>query len=247
MRKTIICMLCIVMLLASLPVLSSCEKEIEDINGMTAEEAYTKAIKALEEIDKYSASASMSIKVKILGVPVYSIIVEDWCFYSYEGKNQHYGVTPEGKQKMIEEEIWDSSITEEMWYCDGIFYYIDGSYKGKYSSEICPIEKSEYEVAVRKMLDRVGEECKCFKKGDLYYFTVSITDSDLMPFDNEATKETYTVYLDEDGYIKTIEIENDYAGFMNPNSFVSVDYYYGDEARGVKLPEDLDSFVDELN
>ena len=245
MKKILIYALCLAMLLVSLSTLTSCEKAVKEINGLSAQEAYVKAIQSLDSIDKYSATTSMKVQIKLWVLPVYTLSIDDFYFYSYEGDNIHCGFTEEGKDKLIEEEMQDVlyDVEDEMWYYDGVCYYIDGSYKGKFSSATSPIYESEYEIAVSNMLESVGDECECYKKGDQYYFTVTITDSSLMEFDSSSTKEEYTVYFNEDGYITRIEIVNEHEGFASTT--MSANYYYGDEAEGVKLPENIDSFIED--
>lgn len=223
--------------------LTSCDgKVVDSINGLKPEVAFENALKSLDEIDKYSVLLSQDTSAKILFVPIYSIDMDDYYFYSYEGENEHYGFTEAGlKQKSEDPDIADvvSGFDDDLLYYNGVCYETSGSSKIKYARATSPYEDSEYEEAVADIIEAGVGDYKCYKDGDLYYFVIE-NDKELT-FDDEAKKETFTVYFNEDGLIQKIIIEIKY-DFMVSTIMEAV-YSYGDDAMGVQAPTDPESYT----
>lgn len=114
MKKLLTGILCLVLILSSVALIS-CEKQVDSIDGATAEEAYFKAMQSMENIDEYSAVIDMKVQVKLWVVPIQTVKIDDFYFYSYEGDNQHAGMPEETKAKIVEKD-WGSSLT-----ANGIF------------------------------------------------------------------------------------------------------------------------------
>lgn len=208
MKKFLICLLSVLLICSSL-LLSSCDSsdKIDDINGLSAEEAYTRAIASLDDIERYRVDLDMKGSIKILfSIPLFE--AEDFYYYIYDGDNGHYGITDEGVEQLKESDVEDilNEMQEELWYYNGVCYVRDGGFKYKFESEVNPIERSDYEIAVEEVLAENSGKVQCYKDGDKYYFTVTIKDPSEAKLFEDADKEVYTVYFDEDGYISNIHV-----------------------------------------
>ena len=222
----------------------SCDnlKKVDSIDGLTPGEAYEKALVLLEDVDRYDVHLDMKSQAKILFVPVYTIEVENFCYYSYDGKNQHYEI-PDGSLEMLEEHgLSDvmSGFDEAIWYVDGICYVKNGNVKEKFESSYNPIQRSDYETAVSNILRKHRGETQCYRDGDRYYFTVVITDPAQMELNMGTDNELYTVYLTEDGYVDEIIFEGTMKGFVHLT--IAADYSYEDAPK-VTPPSDAHNYV----
>ena len=224
----------------------SCDnvKEVADIDGLTPLEAYEKALVSLEDIERYDVHLDMKSQAKILFIPIYTIEIEDFCYYSYDGKNQHYEIPEDSLQRLEEEGLSDvmSGYDEALWYVDGICYVKNGNNKEKFASDTNPIQRSEYERAVSRILSKYAGETKCYRDGDRYYFTITITDPAEMELDMGTENEIYTVYLTEEGYVDQIVFEGTMEGFVTIT--IDADYSYED-APVVTPPADAYNYVDD--
>ena len=217
--------------------------EVDTIDGSTPEEAYTRAIQRLDEIDKYYVNLDMkaSMKLAIVEIPIMNI--EGFYFYSYEGDNVHCGITDSAMEQMENADVADavSGYEKEMWYVDGVCYVDTGSSLYKFESSYCPIENSQYERAVKELIDEGEGEFHCYKKGDLYYFTITNTDNSNMKFEVGADKETFTVYFDEKGFIQEINVRIELGGISILT--LASRYFYGDDAEHVTAPANKEEFL----
>ena len=222
----------------------SCDtfKKVDSIDGLTPGEAYEKALVLLEDVDRYDVHLDMKSQAKILMVPVYTIEVEDFCYYSYDGENQHYEI-PEESLAVLEEKGLSgimSDFDEAIWYVDGVCYVKNGNVKEKFESSYNPIKRSDYETAVSHILENHKGETQCYRDGDRYYFTVEITDPAEMELNMGTDNELYTVYLTEDGYVDEIIFEGTMKGFVHLT--IAADYSYED-APVVTPPADAHNYV----
>ncbi|MBE6674106.1 MAG: hypothetical protein E7596_03250 [Ruminococcaceae bacterium] len=233
------------LLFSSCLCLTSCDGNVVDsINGESPEVAFANALKSLDEIDKYSVVLSQDTSAKILFVPIYSITMDEYYFYSYEGKNEHYGFTEAGKKLKSEDpDIADvvAGFDDDLLYYNGVCYETSGTSRIKYTSETSPYSDSEYEEAVADIIEAGIGDYKCYQDGDLYYFVIENDTKGEITFDDEAVKETFTVYFNEDGLIQKINIEIKYS-FMVTTVMEAV-YSYGDDAMGVQPPQSPDSYT----
>ena len=244
MKKRIALIALSLLLMLSSLSLVSCDafKKVDSINGLTPREAYEKALVSLENIDRYDVHLDMKSQAKVLFVPIYTIEVEDFCYYSYDGENQHYEI-PEGALKILEEQGL-SDITagfdEALWYVDGVCYVKNGNVKEKFTSSTNPIQRSDYETAVTHILRKHAGKTQCYRDGDRYYFTVTITDPAQMELNMGTDDEVYTVYLTEDGYVDEIIFEGTMKGFVTLT--IAADYSYEGAPR-VTPPYDAYNYV----
>lgn len=243
--KRILTLSVLFLLLLSILALSSCnvaKTVVDSIDGLTPKEAYDLAIEAIESADKYETRLNMRTEVKVLGITVYALDIEDFYYYIYEGENQHCGITDSAKEKLEDEDVADvlDGYEDELWYVDGICYLREGNSKTCFASSYSPILKSEYEEAVEEILDGGIGEYTCYKDGDRYYFTIEVSGEDAM-LDSEAESEIYTVYFTEDGYLDEIFVDVKYAALVSYK--VGARYLYGDAVKSITPPEDADSYV----
>lgn len=240
--KKLLALALALMLFGSCLCFTSCDgKVVDSINGLKPQVAFENALKSLDEIDKYSVLISQDTSAKILFVPIYSIDMDEYYFYSYEGKNEHYGFTEAGKKLKSEDpDVADvvAGFDDDLLYYNGVCYETSGSSKIKYESATSPYADSDYEEAVSDIIEAGIGDYKCYKDGDLYYFV--ITNDENLTFDDEASKETFTVYFNEDGLIQKITIEIKY-DFM-VKTIMEATYSYGDDAMGVQAPKDPGSY-----
>ena len=222
----------------------SCDfsKKVDNIDGLTPREAYEKALVSLEDIERYDVHLDMKSQAKILFVPIYTIEVEDFCYYSYDGKNQHYEIPDESLKALEENGLSDvmSGFDEAIWYVDGVCYVKNGTNKEKFTSTYNPIQRSKYETAVSHILRDHAGETQCYRDGDRYYFTVTITDPSQMELNMGTDDEVYTVYLTEEGYVDEIIFEGTMKGFVTLT--IAADYSYEDAPK-VTPPADAHNYV----
>lgn len=246
MKKRIALIVLSLVLVVSSFCFVSCDgvKEVENIDGLTPREAYEKALVSLEDIDRYDVHLDMKSQAKILFIPIYTIEIEDFCYYSYDGNNQHYEIPEESLRRLEEEDLSDimSGFDEALWYVDGVCYVKNGSVKEKFTSATNPIQRSEYETAVSHILRDHAGETQCYRDGDRYYFTVTITDPSEMELNMGTENEIYTVYLTEEGYVDEIIFEGTMQGFVTLT--IKADYSYED-APIVTPPADAENYVDD--
>ncbi len=241
MKKILVCILTLAMLLSCLTLTSCGAKKTDTIDGVSVEEAYAAAIKSLGEIERYQVDLSMKVSFEILSVPIYRINVDPFYHYSYDGANEHHWLDTDAKKILDSQDMSDiySDMDDDIWYYDGVCYVSNGSNKYKFASEETPLERSEYEEAIDKIVADGAGKTQCYKKGDLYYFVVTITEQDDMALDDEAVKEVYTVYFTADGYIQQILVEVD-LGFFTSYSY-KVNYVY-DGLDPVTPPADAEDY-----
>lgn len=222
----------------------SCDfsKKVDNIDGLTPREAYEKALVSLEDVERYDVHLDMKSQAKILFVPIYTIEVEDFCYYSYDGKNQHYEIPDESLKVLEENGLSDvmSGFDEAIWYVDGVCYVKNGTNKEKFTSTYNPIQRSKYETAVSHILRDHAGETQCYRDGDRYYFTVTITDPSQMELNMGTDDEVYTVYLTEEGYVDEIIFEGTMKGFVTLT--IAADYSYEDAPK-VTPPADAHNYV----
>ena len=244
MKKRIALIVLSLVLVVSCCCFVSCDnvKEVEDIDGLTPLEAYERALVSLEDIERYDVHLDMKSQAKILFVPVYTIEVEDFCYYSYDGDNQHYEIPEESLRVLEEKGLSDilSDFDEALWYVDGVCYVKNGDVKEKFESSYNPIKRSDYETAVSNILIKHRGETQCYRDGDRYYFTVEITDPAQMELNMGTDNELYTVYLTEDGYVDEIIFEGTMKGFVHLT--IAADYSYEDAPK-VTPPSDAHNYV----
>ena len=217
-------------------------KKVDNIDGLTPREAYEKALVSLEDIERYDVHLDMKSQAKILFVPIYTIEVEDFCYYSYDGENQHYEIPDESLKVLEENGLSDvmSGFDEAIWYVDGVCYVKNGTNKEKFTSTYNPIQRSKYETAVSHILRDHAGETQCYRDGDRYYFTVTITDPSQMELNMGTDDEVYTVYLTEEGYVDEIIFEGTMKGFVTLT--IAADYSYEDAPK-VTPPADAHNYV----
>ncbi len=249
MKKRIVALALCALMLTSLFCFASCgAKEVDDIDGKTPEEVFMIAMQQLEEHSEYEVHLGMEMEFKLWIVPLYTINVEHMVTYAYDGADQMFRIVPEAVEQLEEEDMGDIfyGFDDEIIYVDGVCYVKNGSNKEKFSSETTPIEKSDYEKAVGELLAENAGEVRCYRDGDLYYFTIEITDEDELKLDL-GDNELYTVYLDEDGRIEKITVESDQTiEGLAAQTIMTADYIYED-LEGIKAPSDASSYTSVSN
>lgn len=237
MKKITAFLLCVVLVMSCF-MLSSCERKIDDINGLSAGEAYTKAVNSLAEIGRYRVDLSFTIGInaRVFNIPI--VNAEDFYFYVYDGDNGHYGMGEDAMDDMDKFGVADvlEGFDDELWYYENTCYIRNGESKSMFYSDAEPFERSKYEKAVSKILSENTEEIQCYKKGDEYYFTVV---SEGLIITEDAEEEIYTVYFDEDGRITRIHVEGVMFGFM---SYAYESEYSYDDVPPVAPPEDAEAY-----
>ena len=248
MKKVLSVILAIILLLTSLSLVScSVVKEVDSIDGVSAKEAYFNAMDLINSSERYEVVVDMKIEVDLFlfSIPVK---IDGFYFYSYDGVNEHHGITEAGEE-LIENELIKtiapdafSGYDKELWYVDGICYYITSSgSKEKFESDTSPVQRSDLEREVNYILENDMAEATCYKKGDQYYFELVLEEDDVrLDVDGTTTKEIYTIYFDNDGYIDTISVESESEGF---SSTLTMHYTY-DGLDPITAPEDADSFIE---
>ena len=247
--KRVLSILLITVILISTLSLVSCgsAREVDDINGKSAEEAYFDAMALINEGQRYEVVVDMKVTVKLLFIPI-PIGVDGFYFYSYDGDNEHHGLTEEGEEFLNNDLISTfapdmlSGYDKEIWYVDGMCYQIssDGE-KSKFASDTSPVIRSELEREVNIILQNDIAEATCYKKGGQYYFELTLEGYDTRLDVIGATKEVYTIYFDEDGYIETINVVCEAEDYT---STLTMHYTY-DGLAPITAPADVSSFRDE--
>lgn len=226
----------------------SCDgaNKVDSIRGLTPSEAYEVALVALEDIERYDVHLDMKSQAKILFVPIYTIEIEDFCYYSYDGENQHYEIPEASLARLEEEGLSDimSGFDEAIWYVDGVCYVKNGNVKERFESDTNPIKRSDYETAVKNILRKHRGTTECFYEKGRYYFTVTITDPDQMELNLGTENEKYTVYLTEEGYVDEIVFEGTMQSFVTLT--IKADYSY-ENAPKVTPPADAYSYAEKIS
>ncbi len=246
MKKKIFALLLAAVLIVPMLALTSCGPQaVEDIDGKTPEEVFSIAMAELDEDARYEVRLGMKTTVKLFIFPVYSIDIPHMVTYSYgKGENEHYFITQEAIEIASKEDVdllEDSD--EELWYVDGWAYCRNGSDKYKLKAESSPIEPSGYEKAVAELLEENAGSVECYRDGDGYYFTVTITEKSELKMD-VGEKEVYTVYLTEDGRVSKIVINGYNTSEGLPvESIMTSEYIYDGLSEDITPPEDADSYI----
>ena len=236
MKKLLLCVLCFAMLFSCLT-LTSCKKEVEDIDGLTVAEAYDKAIKSLGDIEDYQVDLSM--KVKVFGISFMSL--KSFYSYTYNGLSGRFALNEESLEKL---EKWDlddafDDLEDEIIYIESEnkTYVKDGSSKYYYNGN--RLVHSDYELAVESIIENEVGDATCYKKGKGYFVQIVIDDKYDMELNMGAEKETYNIYFDKDGYITKIVIEADLEG---PADAVIIAEYSYEDVPTVTAPADASNY-----
>ena len=248
MKRVLGIVLAAVLLLSTLSLVScSSVQEVDSINGKTAKEAYFDAMELIHESERYEVVVDMSISFNLLFIPI-PVDINGFYFYSYDGANEHHGLTEAGDEFINNDFMQTvapdtlSGYDKELWYVDGIFYQITSSgEKLKYTADSNPIRRSDLESEVNEILEHDIAEATCYKQGDQYFFELILTGNDVrLDIDNTTEEEIYRVYFDEKGYIDTIDVESKSEGFT---STFTMHYTYSGLAP-ITPPADAASFRD---
>lgn len=229
-------------LVASSLLFTSCEDgtKIENIDGKAPAEVYSEALAVLEEERNYEIEIDMEFDVKIIGIPVYGVDIDDFCVYAYDGENEYYKLSENAEPTLAEygmEKIVSKS-DDAVWYVDGICYVEKDGEKRQFEAAKSPLKRSKYESAITEVVEENLGTVQCYTDGERNYFVVEIEDTASMKLGMGAEKETYTVYLTADGKLDEIVVECKVktVGVIN----LDVDYSYGDVT--VSPPANPESF-----
>ncbi len=237
--------LCIVMILSMFGLTSCGAKNVEDINGKTPAEAFDVAFGKLENNSRYDVHIGMDISVKILFFEMYGISTDHFVTYQYDGANEACILVQEAVEQFEKEDMADVfyGYDDSIIYVDGVCYIKNGSNKEKFNTDTNPMEPSGYEVAVAEILEENIGKVSCYREGDLYYFTVEITDASKLKFDM-GDSELYTVYFDDKSRIKKITVESKFVedGIFETKTIMMSEYFYDDLAP-IKAPDDANDYV----
>lgn len=248
MKRVLSIILTCVLLISSLSLVScSSAKEVDDINGLSAEEAYFNAMELIHESGRYEILVDMKMSINLLFIPI-PINNEGFYFYSYDGDNEHHGLTEAG-DKFMNNDLMQSvagdmlaGYDKEIWYVDGVCYRISSSgEKTWFEADSSPVIRSELEREVNNILEYDIADATCFKKGDQYYFELVLTGYDTRLDIAGTTEEVYTIYFDEDGYIETISVDCEAEGF----SYTLTMHYTYDGLDPITAPADASSYREE--
>ena len=248
MKRVLGIVLAAVLLLSTLSLVScSSVQEVDSINGKTAKEAYFDAMELIHESERYEVVVDMSISFNLLFIPI-PVDINGFYFYSYDGANEHHGLTEAGDEFINNDFMQTvapdtlSGYDKELWYVDGICYRITSSGdKVKFASETNPIQRSDLETEVNYILKYDIANATCYKKGSQYFFKLVLDGSQArLDIDGTTKEEIYTIYFNESGYIETISVESKAEGF---SSTLTMHYVYEGLAP-ITAPADASSFRD---
>ncbi len=252
MKRVLALIFASVLLLSALSMVSCMRRkpepvQVENIGGKTPAVLYEEAVISREEVKEekgYKVVLDVDFKVHVLvaDVPIGSKGAYE---YSYFGDNSHH-VLSESAQSIFENKYvkqvagsYLSSLNKEMWYVDGVYYYItsDGSRK-KVETENCPISKNVLEIAIDSIMANQLENAICYEQGTEKYFEIKVTGEDM--YLGVFAEEIYDVYLKDDGMIDKIKVTGNGDGY---SCSVLATYTY--DIGKIDPPADPDSFVAE--
>lgn len=244
MKKSIVSLTLIIVLILSTLSFTSCGngKKIETVDGKKPKEAISIALQKLEDIENYKLEIDMEIESKLLFIPLVDLEFENFSEYTYNGDNELYTLSQEAKQKLKDEGMEEAiaNADDMICYVDGVCYVKHGATKYKFESATSPVEKCEYEKAVKEIIEENSSEIQAYIDEGEYYFIVEITDKNEMKLDKENENETYTIYLDDEGRITKIIAE---CKLMSISNYTFVAEYSYDDVPGITAPKDAAEYT----
>ena len=241
-RNSLLTFLLVLTLVASSLLLTSCEEgtKIESIGGKAPAEVYSEALAVLEEERNYEIEIDMEFDIKVIGIPVYGVDIDDFCIYAYDGENEYYKLSENAEPTLAKYgmESIVSKSDDAVWYVDGVCYVNKDGNKRSFTAEKSPLKRSKYETAITEVVEENIGTVQCYTDGERNYFVIEIEDTASMKLGMGAEKETYTVYLTSDGKLDEIVVECKVktVGVIN----LDVDYSYG-EAK-INPPADASEY-----
>ncbi len=213
---------------------------VESINGQTPAQAFQKAIELKESTSRYEYTNGAYLAFKLYFVPVYQFYADPCVLWAHDGDNQYGKVFQEAYEKLNDNDDWNletdlSFGCDEFWYIDGCTYIREGTQISKYSDDLELEEYNEFEKTISRVLENQTGEVVCYRKGDLFYFTIETVDY-------SGLTEIYTVYLSAEGRIEKIEyLTKAEASFFSFESKIITTYYY-DNLSPIELPANIEAY-----
>ncbi len=242
-KRTVPALILLLTLILSTFALTSCDEgeAVADINGQKPAEALDSALMELENTTIYKMEVDMNFDIKVVGLSVYGFEIDNFYLYEYDGDNEHFSLASDARSKLAEYDMEKivSKSDDEAWFVDGVFYARKGDEKRSYEATKSPMKRSSYETALTEVVQENADIAQSYKIDGGYYFKVEITDTNKMKLKMGAEKETYKVYLHDDGKIDKIVVECKVKtlGVIN----LDVDYTYG--GVSISAPADASTYA----
>lgn len=215
--------------------------EVEEIDGMPAEDYFNLAYMKLEECDRYSLEADLNLSIAFIPIP--TNFDDEW-IEIYDGDDFYYGFDLENHDNNmfdelfgdLEDEVEDEIGYSEVWYIDGMYYVRKGQRKETVAPPIY-FEDSEFDRILGNIFYN-SSEWHCYKNGFKgYRYEFEIDDSSRYVTGDE--KITITIFVNKDGNItRAIDESKEWIIKMTTD----YQYSYGEDADKVTPPKDIHAY-----
>ena len=216
--------------------------QIDDIYGMTPEEAYSVAMTYIAEDNPYQVNIGMDIAfdLKIMQIPVE---IPELYIYAYKDGNSHHLLTESGEAFLAEESLSSlvgslfEGIDKESWFVDGLYYRqtLNGEYLVS-EAEQNPISSGVLEEAADTVISEYIQGATCYESEEGVFVEIVLTDDDTLL--GTFPTEIYRVYFNDNGTIDKITV----TGEVNPISMTAtLNYSY--DVEDITAPENAEEFT----